>query len=190
LDAKKQEIKIDDEPCINVLKLIKAFEKLASFIEDNAGFTLLTMPKKTSLNTLKSFAKQHKITVTDISSPSTLNSQGNDYVIETYRMLIANDFFKDGLVLSPSDEKLFEIPTIQELLAADIWRTILGKKSENEADRKQGMLIGTSSGKFEPTWRCISSICMLPSSNNTLFITNGNENEKRYNKKLIACYMD
>lgn len=122
LDAKMQGVEIDDEPSINILETLKAFKKLAPFVDENAGLTLLTMTRGLTLNQLVKIAMQ-KGMVIEFPGGKLLQNLGDIPVEQTYRILITNSVFINSRYMSYDVQKDLvsthgcEMPTLQEYVA-------------------------------------------------------------------------
>lgn len=152
LDAKAQGIEIDDEPPINSLEIFKAFKKLASFVKDNKGLTLLTMRKGLSYNQLVKIAADQGMDVTSLSTE--FPELAELPVEQTYRVLITNSIFigtqrEEGGHFerkSVVEKHGCEVPTIQEYVALCVFTNIFFNKCLLEWD---SFVVGCSSTPYQ-----------------------------------------
>jgi hypothetical protein len=90
LDAEIQGFEVDDEPSLNNLAALICYRKFASHVENNAGLTILTVPKGLTPNWLIADAKKAGIEVDILWRNKILMRLGEAAVKDTYRIMITN----------------------------------------------------------------------------------------------------
>ncbi|MBA3236960.1 MAG: hypothetical protein H0T62_01240 [Parachlamydiaceae bacterium] len=97
--------------------------------------------------------------------------------------MMANGFLNNTFFVGTPNEKECNIlPTIQELLASEIWRTISGAKRKIVHETKE-FHIATSSVESRPNCATLP-LFMMQGKGNALFITNG---DLHTSNKIRAC---
>lgn len=163
IDAKAEGVECDDEPKTKTHEILKRVKKLASQVEGDAGVTLLTITKGSTLEQLKEIAKKTGITFyfssPRFSSDEILKKLEKVPVEKTYKVLIANNVFigsrnkyaelQDVLVNGNG----CEMPTDVEYAALCVFTNKIFKKCLYAMSAKT---MGRSSTKLEGSFLTVS----------------------------------
>jgi len=136
---------VDDVPPLNKHAILPLLKKCLSSlpIEKNAGITLLTIPKKLTLNNLITLAgslkKKRNITKFRYILKRITSEVGDTPVDKTYQIIITNNILKNSRKLSFHDQKVLvkengcKIPKLLEIVALLVARfTGFGERLYND----------------------------------------------------------
>jgi hypothetical protein len=168
-----------DEPKVNHMEVLKAFYEIAPCLEDNAGCTLLTLPKGLTVNQLMQIGKEAGITMA--ARPGCLEEHGDIEVEQVYVVLITNSVFMksrnkctdahNALVI----EHKCELPTLQEYITLCVFTNKIFKKS----------LYGQSPWTYGRSSTCLKGDAFVvgASSLERLSFNNPSDSDHRFNKE-------